>query len=267
MNNTQAFHRTITRLAVLYADQENKKEVARQELTERFSQFIRDFRSLYSETINDLYAKYVEPFKQRHRDLFDCSLLEAIEKTHWETYHSKLLAYIWQRDKNALIAFLNSIEEIDPAFIAQVKNSASYRIIMEQQTSAGKFIDLLITDDKHWVIAIENKINARISTHETGELQITHYRKWVTKKFPGFNRCFILLSYKDNMKYLTNEIEWKYCNYSVLFKSLLTIVYPDRITREYQSTVLSLLCDKDASADNVSMSLYGINQFRIFEDE
>ena len=239
----------------------------RQELTGRFFRFIQNFRSLYDTTINGLYAKYVEPFKQRHRDLFDFSLLEAIEKAHWETYHSKLLAYIWERDKHAFVAFLNSIAGINPALIAQVKESVSYRIKTEQKTSAGKFIDLLITDDRNWVIAIENKIDAKVSTHETGELQITHYRKWVTKEFPGFNRCFILLSYKDNTKYLINENKWKHCNYSVLFKSLLSIVHPDRITREYQSAVLSLLCDKDASVDDVSMSLYGINQFRIFEDE
>lgn len=267
MNNTQTFHRTIARLTFLYAEQEKRKELVRQELTGRFFRFIQNFRSLYDTTINGLYAKYVEPFKQRHRDLFDLSLLEAIEKAHWETYHSKLLAYIWGRDRHAFVAFLNSIAGIDPALIAQVKESVSYCIKTEQKTSAGKFIDLFITDDRNWVIAIENKIDAKVSTHETGELQITHYRKWVTKEFIGFNRCFILLSHKNNTKYLINEKEWKHCNYSILFKSLLSIVHPDRIMREYQSAVLSLLCDKDASVDDVSMSLYGINQFRIFEDE
>ena len=92
MNKAQTFHRTIARLTFLYAEQEKRKELARQELTGRFFRFIQNFRSLYDTTINGLYAKYVEPFKQRHRDLFDLSLLEAIEKAHWETYHSKLLA-------------------------------------------------------------------------------------------------------------------------------------------------------------------------------
>ena len=184
MNKAQTYHRTIARLTFLYAEQEKRKELARQELTGQFSRFIRDFRSLYDMTINGFYAKYVEPFKQRHRDLFDFSLLEAIGKAHWETYHSKLLAYIWERDKNALVAFLNSITGINPALIAQVKESVSYRIKTEQKTSAGKFIDLLITDDQNWVIAIENKISAKVSTHETGELQITITENGLQKSSP-----------------------------------------------------------------------------------
>jgi hypothetical protein len=261
----QTFHRFISRCQNLYSEQQQKQDDEYKSLTIEFSNFIESFRPLYDKTVEECFNKIILPFQKQHRDLFTRSLLEVIDRHKRENYHSKILAHIWKQDRKALCTFLNHLK-MDDSFIQKVAKS-QYYISCEKPDR----IDIFITDNRSWAIAIENKVKSIVHNRgHTDKLQLTYYKKCVEKKFPKskYDHCFILLSHRDNTGFLETEQEWRYCTYAVLLKSLLEIENPDRLTREYQSTLLGLLLpNKNLDLKNVQKSLHSINQFRIFEDE
>ncbi len=238
--------------------------------TQKFHKFIKSFRPLYEQTVDEQYDKIVVPFQQQHRDLFDKSSLEEIYTLDWERFHSYMLAYIWRNRQSALSSLLGLVKGVGKEFIAKVE--ASDKIISRTEfpiSTKGpqKRIDIVISDNKSWAVIVENKVNARVSLYKDGKSQINHYREGAQKMFPGYDLCFILLSLRENTSYLENESEWKYCSYSTLLKSLLTIDDPDGMTRDHQSAILSLLCNQSLNPDEAKKSLDSINQFRFLEDE
>lgn len=234
--------------------------------TQNFHKFIESFRPLYEQTVQEQYDKLVVPFQQQHRDLFDKSVLEVINKHKEEIFHSDILSHIWKKSKSALLSFLRSIDGVDEDFIAKVADSNKYYVHREWPDK----VDIFIAAEQSWVIAIENKVDSKVHNRAgTDKSQLTHYRKCVEKECPKskFDHCFILLSHRDNTSYLENEPQWKVCSYLTLFKSLLAIENPDRITREYLSALLGLLCDKNLNPDEAKKSLHSIKQFRSLENE
>lgn len=234
--------------------------------TQKFHKFIKSFRPLYEQTVDEQYDKIVVPFQQQHRDLFDKSVLEVINKHKEEIFHSNILSHIWEKSKSALLSFLRSIEGVDEDFIAKVANSNKYYVHREWPDK----VDICIAAEQSWIIAIENKVDSKVHNRaRTDKSQLAHYKKCVERECPKpkFDHYFILLSHRDNTSYLENESEWKYCSYLTLFKSLLAIENSDRITREYQSVLLGLLCDKSLNPDEAKKSLHSINQFKFLEDE
>jgi hypothetical protein len=236
MYKDQIFHRFISRCQSLYSEQQQKQDDEYKSLTIEFSNFIESFRPLYDKTVEDCFNRIILPFQKQHSDLFTPSLLEVINRHERENYHSKILAHIWQ-DQNALVPFLNHLK-IDESFIQKVAKS-QYYVSCEKPDR----IDIFITDRQSWAIAIENKVYSNVHNRgRTDESQLTCYKKYVEKQFPKskFDHCFILLSHCDNTRFLETEREWRYCTYAVLLKSLLEIENPDRLTREYQSTLIGV---------------------------
>ena len=263
MKNPKAFSKFIKTLRPLYEqsirERQEAQRIRHEKLAEQFPSFIERLRPIYDQSVRELFDEIVSPFKQQHRDLFETSLLEVIGQEEREIYHSKLLAHIWERNKNALLSFLRNIEGVDDAFIKNVEES-EYDVVCEEQEN----IDIFIKgrQKKSWVIAVENKVNDKVhNRNNTDMTQITHYREFVKREYKNYTSRLILLSYKDNTKHI--ERDWIYCDYTTLLKSLLEIDSPDRLVKEYQSTVLGLSCEKGADhPDSVQMSLHSINQFR-----
>lgn len=140
------------------------------------------------------------------------------------------------------------IRSIGANYIAQLIPQSEYEIAIElpltksrNKTRNGKRIDILITDNKSWIIVIENKINVQVSKHGRADSQLACYRKWVEEKYPAsrFKQCFVLLSLRDNRRQC--EKDWIYCDYLTLFQGLLNCGYRDRIIEDYLATLYKLL--------------------------
>ena len=172
--------------------------------------------------------------------------MSIIDEECWETYHSKILAQIWNRSHHEILCHF--IRSIGANYIAQLIPQSEYEIAIElpltksrNKTRNGKRIDILITDNKSWIIVIENKINAQVSKHGRADSQLACYRKWVEEKYPAsrFKQCFVLLSLRDNRRQC--EKDWIYCDYLTLFQGLLNCGYRDRIIEDYLATLYKLL--------------------------
>ena len=194
----------------------------------------------------ETYQRDIIPFLQSHSYLGSDSVLSIIDKECWETYHSKILAQIWNRSHHEILCHF--IRSIGANYIAQLILQSEYEIAIElpltksrNKTRNGKRIDILITDNKSWIIDIENKINAQVSKHGRADSQLACYRKWVEEKYPAsrFKQCFVLLSLRDNRRQC--EKDWIYCDYLTLFQGLLNCGYRDRIIEDYLATLYKLL--------------------------
>lgn len=211
----------------------------------KFKNSIANIRLQYQKVI-EAYQRDIIPFLQSHSYLASDSVLSIIGKEYWETYHSKMLAQIWNCSQSEILCrFMHSIGADE---IAHLITQSEYKVKTElpltksrNKTRNGKRIDILITDNKSWVIVIENKINARVSKHGREDSQLARYRKWVEEKFPApqYKQCFILLSLRNNR--CQCEEGWLYCDYLFLFQILLNCSYRDRLVEEYLTTLYSLL--------------------------
>lgn len=233
------------KLKILIEKDKEQKGIARQNLLCQFKDSVAKIRLHYQKVI-EAYQRDIIPFLQSHSYLASDSVLSIIGKEYWETYHSKMLAQIWNCSHSEILCRFMRSNGADE--IAHLITQSEYKVKTELQltksrnkTRNGKRIDILITDNKSWVIVIENKINARVSKHGREDSQLACYRKWVEEKFPApqYKQCFILLSLRNNR--CQCEEGWLYCDYLFLFQILLNCSYRDRLVEEYLTTLYSLL--------------------------
>lgn len=245
MPTPEQFQELTEKLEILVEKDKEQKGIVQQNLLCQFKDSIAKIRLQYQKVI-EAYQRDIIPFLQSHSYLASDSVLSIIDKEYWETYHSKILAQIWNCSRSEILCrFMRSIGADE---IAHLIAQSEYKVKAElpltksrNKTRNGKRIDILITDNKSWVIVIENKINARISKHGREDSQLARYRKWVEEKYPAsrFKQCFVLLSLRDNRRQC--EKDWIYCDYLTLFQGLLNCGYRDRITEDYLATLYKLL--------------------------
>lgn len=245
MPTPEQFQTSIKRIKFLVEKNKEQKGIAQQNLLCQFKDSVAKIR-LHYQRIIETYQRDIIPFLQSHSYLASDSVLSIIDKEYWETYHSKILAQIWNCSRSEILCrFMRSIGADE---IAHLITQSEYKVKVElpltksrNKTRNGKRIDILITDNKSWVIVIENKINARVSKHGREDSQLARYRKWVEEKYPAsrFKQCFVLLSLRDNRRQC--EKDWIYCNYLTLFQGLLNCGYRDRIVEDYLATLYKLL--------------------------
>ena len=245
MPTPEQFQELTAKLKILVEKDKEQKGIALQNLLCQFKDSVAKIRLHYQRVI-ETYQRDIIPFLQSHSYLASDSVLSIIDKECWETYHSKILAQIWNRSHHEILCHF--IRSIGANYIAQLIPQSEYEIAIElpltksrNKTRNGKRIDILITDNKSWVIVIENKINARISKHGREDSQLARYRKWVEEKYPAsrFKQCFVLLSLRNNRRQC--EKDWLYCDYLTLFQGLLNCGYRDRIIEDYLATLYKLL--------------------------
>ena len=245
MPTPEQFQELTAKLKILVEKDKEQKGIALQNLLCQFKDSVAKIRLHYQRVI-ETYQRDIIPFLQSHSYLASDSVLSIIDKECWETYHSKILAQIWNRSHHEILCHF--IRSIGANYIAQLIPQSEYEIAIElpltksrNKTRNGKRIDILITDNKSWIIVIENKINARISKHGREDSQLARYRKWVEEKYPAsrFKQCFVLLSLRNNRRQC--EKDWLYCDYLTLFQGLLNCGYRDRIIEDYLATLYKLL--------------------------
>lgn len=245
MPTPEQFQELTKKLEILVEKDKEQKGIVQQNLLYQFKDSVAKIRLHYQRVI-ETYQRDIIPFLQSHSYLASDSVLSIIDKEYWETYHSKILAQIWNCSRSEILCrFMRSIDADE---IAHLIAQSEYKVKAElpltrsrNKTRNGKRIDILITDNKSWVIVIENKINARISKHGREDSQLARYRKWVEEKYPAsrFKQCFVLLSLRDNRRQC--EKDWIYCDYLTLFQGLLNCGYRDRIIEDYLATLYKLL--------------------------
>lgn len=227
--------------------------------------------SLYKAEQKRLKEKYIEPFTQKYYFLEQKSILQVIKKTHWETFHSLLLKYLWENPK-LLYPFIEKVPNIEnKELILELIRRGNYAIKEEHSIrnkksgKAERFIDLLITDtNKKWLIVIENKIYSDVSKNKNGKgTQLDSYYHYIenNKIFQTFeNKIYILLSYSDNTKY--SNAKWIYVDYYKVFSSMLENSDTNNaILIDYLKTLYQLLFNnKEINSD---ISLYAIRKFYI----
>ena len=245
MPTSEQFQTVVTQLYHLVEKDKMQECTAELNLLERYKAITAQIDWHY-QTVLSNYKQTIVPFIHEHSYLLSESVLSVIGKEYWETYHSKMLAQIWNCSRHEILCrFMRSIgaDEIEH-LIAQSKYSVKTELPLTKsrnKTRNGKRIDILITDHKSWVIVIENKIYARVSKHGREDSQLARYRKWVEEKYPAscFKQCFVLLSLRDNHRQC--EKDWIYCDYLTLFQVLLNCGYRDRIIEDYLATLYALL--------------------------
>ena len=245
MPTPEQFQELTKKLEILIEKDKEQKGIVQQNLLYQFKDSVAKIRLHYQRVI-ETYQRDIIPFLQSHSYLASDSVLSIIDKEYWETYHSKILAQIWNCSRSKILCrFMRSIGADE---IAHLITQSEYKVKTElpltksrNKTRNGKRIDILITDNKSWVIVIENKINARVSKHGREDSQLARYRKWVEEKYPAsrFKQCFVLLSLRNNRRQC--EKDWLYCDYLTLFQGLLNCGYRDRIIEDYLATLYKLL--------------------------
>ena len=241
MPTPEQFQTFINRIKFLVENDKRQGCIALQNLLHQFKDSVAKIRLQYQKVV-ETYQRDIIPFLQSHSYLGSDSVLSIIDKECWETYHSKILAQIWNRSHHEILCHF--IRSIGANYIAQLIPQSEYEIAIELPLTKSrnrKRIDILITDNKSWIIVIENKINAQVSKHGRADSQLACYRKWVEEKYPAsrFKQCFVLLSLRDNRRQC--EKDWIYCDYLTLFQGLLNCGYRDRIIEDYLATLYKLL--------------------------
>ncbi len=236
------------------------------------SMFIAKLKPCYERTTQEAYNKHIVPLLgSNHKKLFTPSVLEILKKATRETYHSLFLSYIWdcgrEGGKDAFCDFLECTPKVSNRLKALVRQS-KYRVYTDKPIKSGykgrnnKRPDLCFSDNKSWLIIIENKVKADVTKKGRQDSQITQYRKLAEECYPNYFKCYILLSEKDNKEYLKYEPTWHYCDYLMLLKSLLKAHTKDRVTEDYISTLLGFYKDK-RKIQNAPMSLYNIEKLKL----
>ena len=162
MPTPEQFQELTAKLKILVEKDKEQKGIALQNLLCQFKDSVAKIRLHYQRVI-ETYQRDIIPFLQSHSYLASDSVLSIIDKEYWETYHSKILAQIWNCSRSKILCrFMRSIGADE---IAHLITQSEYKVKAElpltksrNKTRNGKRIDILITDNKSWVIVIENKI-------------------------------------------------------------------------------------------------------------
>lgn len=259
MENYQDFICLIEYLKIL-ADEKRNDELLKEKNTGlRFLPFCENLNPLFIAEQKRINEKYIEPFVKNNSFLKDKSLLEIIKKHDWETFHSLILKYIWENPKY-FQSFISKIENLkNKKNILSSIAQHNYSIQEEHSTNHNKRIDLLIIDySREWLIAIENKINSGV-----GKNQLDNYSRYLdtNKNFKSFtNKIYILLSFRDNSKYVENR-NWLYADYYKVFSSILENNTTDPIIIDYLKTLYLLIFEGRYIGESIGFSLYTANKF------
>lgn len=237
--------------------------------TRTYTNLIARTVELHAEEAERVHQTYVMPFQQQYSFLQHGapSFLELLGCSTRETYHSKILAYLWSLNnpygRKAFGAFLSlaGIDDIDTT-------RGLYNIYTEHHTGYAnrddvlnnRRIDLLaVSHTERWVIIIENKVCSRVNTWEDGKqgmTQLKGYQKYCqsNRAFRNYQKYYILLSYNTQNKTCA-EIGWHYVDYHQLFQSLFP--YRDSIqVQQYLITLWSLLVESPNTPSRTSLTAY-----------
>ncbi len=208
-------------------------------------------------------------YLNQHAHKLRISCFELVDHNFRENTHSNILQYLfdhrfYKHAPNLLADFLEDYNTKIQDLRGKLLNK-NYIIHREKSVGNGR-IDLFIEDKKNnFVIVIENKVLADVSTAETEididkEVTITQldiYRRFVTNYYNGFDQEYILLSLKPI------DVEhppYRITDYQKLFEVVKSNPTKDPILEEYSILLRSLL-------NNIHDKLKLIKIVRKLDDE
>ncbi|WP_270540336.1 PD-(D/E)XK nuclease family protein [Bacteroides zhangwenhongii] len=251
MIDAEKYFLSVDEMRRLYIDNVEVQKNSYLEKERTFFKYCDELHCFYVVEKENLFNKYVAPFINEYPFIEKPSSLQVIEKLHCETYHSLFLKYIWDNQNSfgykVLSEFLNNVAN-DKSWFESI-SMRTYNVQKEVPTKGlkngndKKRIDLLLVDDKNkWCIAIENKINAEIH-YSNKHSQLEPYYNFCEKKYKGYDKLYILLSYNSKNQCHVND-NWIYVDYYYVFKSLLKYHCKDLLIEDYLKTLFKLLFPK-----------------------
>ena len=165
MPTPEQFQELTKKLEILIEKDKEQKGIVQQNLLYQFKDSVAKIRLHYQRVI-ETYQRDIIPFLQSHSYLASDSVLSIIDKEYWETYHSKILAQIWNCSRSKILCHFMRFIGADE--IAHLITQSEYKVKTElpltksrNKTRNGKRIDILITDNKSWVIVINSSLKIR----------------------------------------------------------------------------------------------------------
>jgi len=202
-----------------------------------FFDFISGIKGLYEECYTLRYKNAQNIFKE-HINKIQFTAFELMEHDFRENTHSNILQYLFNYDvlpfgSNLLSNFLTDNSDTS---ISELILKNQYEIVREYPTKNGR-IDVLILDRKNkFIIVIENKLLAKVAIHHTDEndnikTQLDEYYEFISSRFEGYKKMFVLLSLKNNIENISSDFITKY--YSDLLPLLEKIKSDNKILKDY----------------------------------
>lgn len=234
----------------LYSYEKRLKESVSEKHKKDFPAFDDELESLYSETINSLYKKYLTPFLERYSFLTSPSYLQVVlHRERKEADHSLFLKYILGNQCNVGKFVLMDLCNIIGCKSEWIKSIGQNPYTVECEFSTKwqrkhsmslRRMDLLIKDEKSkWLIVIENKIDSKIRIEKGNQLDA--YSEFCKRKYFQYDKLYILLSYReDNFKDIENH-GWQPLNYYSVFNVLLKYAQENDFIKEYLKILYFLL--------------------------
>lgn len=242
MPNINDYILLIDEISKLYSDKKKRRE-------NDFFIFCRELELLYPTAIKSLSQKYIIPFLEQFPFLTSPSYLQAVlHRERKETDHSLFLKYVLSQCKcgsSILLDFCNIIG-CQSEWINAIKQN-TYTVESEfstkqqrKQSISLRRMDLFIKDEKNkWLIVIENKIDSKIRVEKGNQLDV--YKEYCERKYPQYDRLYILLSYRESNFKDIKKRGWKQLHYYSVFNILLQYVEKDDFIKEYLRTLYCLL--------------------------
>jgi len=219
----------------------------------RYGKLLEEFKKLKTETLKvrkEELNLLLNDESNLHK--LRLSTFELMEYKWKENTHSNVLQYLfnykWIKGGEIILSdFIKNIDGLENSEkLSQIILTKNYEIIREHSTDERKRIDLLILDKQNeMVIVIENKILSDVAERDSDDelfeerkTQLDDYRKDIEKKYPTFQKAFILLSFKEIER---DYPPYKICDYKYLFEILHEVKIDNNILSEYELLLHSLV--------------------------
>lgn len=205
MEKNEDFVYLIGNLKNIYFKENLTNKNSQQEYSNKLDRIIDEINFLYERESEYTYKECIIPFTNKYSFLQTPSILEAINKLKYETFHSLILKELWnpQHGKQLLANFITTIDDIstsDKIKLQEYIIQGNYSIEEEHTIKNNKKrIDLLITDNaKKWFVIIENKIEASVSISSENKTQLQYYYQYGERKLKEYtDKFYILLSHRN----------------------------------------------------------------------
>ena len=223
----------------------------------------KDLRLIKKQVIKKRIMETKQLIKE-NKSLLQVSTFELMEYDFHENTHSNILKYLFDYNINGKIgtkilsAFLDKINNDNTEFITPLIKYRNYSVEREYFINKGR-IDLLVIDHKnHFLIVIENKINADVGIREginennIPKTQLNVYYNFIEEHFKEYTKLYILLSYKE----IGSDHEpFLFIDYLKLYDILTHVNITDVILNQYTLLLHSLthqLYDKREMIDKIN---------------
>ena len=209
-------------------------------LKEKRTQFLKENLPNLKKEINKNFKK------------LQISSLSLMEYDFHENSHSNIIRYLidfdtFEEAPEILAGIVKNTSYEKKDELCEMIKKKTYSVNREFPIRNNNYlgrIDLFIKDtSEKFVIIIENKVLAEIgletnreSEDETKITQLEKYKAWCERKYPGYSRLYILLSFNN-----LEGTSYEQISYEQLYDNLKQVKYRDNILNEYLLLLRTIL--------------------------